>query len=134
MIESLDLKNFKRHALTELKLSRITVLVGPNGSGTTSVLDEPHLLSGLDRPEGPPLGPRFRMALVARRQANVRAVCLGAQGHSDGEARALTLRLTHNEHDVWNGQIEVVGGSEIGARGFEPDFDLPRVGQDGYWP
>lgn len=38
MITSLRLQNFKGHADTTVSLGRLTVLVGPNGSGKTSVL------------------------------------------------------------------------------------------------
>jgi len=38
MIESLRLQNFKGHRDTTIEFGRLTVLVGPNGSGKTSVL------------------------------------------------------------------------------------------------
>lgn len=38
MIEALEIENFKCHRNTRLEFGRITVLVGPNGSGKTSVL------------------------------------------------------------------------------------------------
>ncbi|HRI72382.1 MAG TPA: AAA family ATPase, partial [Polyangium sp.] len=39
MIDSIRIQDFKGHRDTALKLGRLTVLVGPNGSGKTSVLE-----------------------------------------------------------------------------------------------
>lgn len=39
MIHSIRIQDFKGHRDTTVKLGRLTVLVGPNGSGKTSVLD-----------------------------------------------------------------------------------------------
>lgn len=47
MIERLRLQNFKGHRDTTVELGRLTVLVGPNGSGKTSVLQGLRLLSQL---------------------------------------------------------------------------------------
>ncbi len=47
MIESLRLQNFKGHRDTTIELGRLTVLVGPNGSGKTSVLQALQILSQL---------------------------------------------------------------------------------------
>lgn len=44
MIDHVTLSNFKSHETTTLDLSRLTVLVGPNGSGKTSVLQALHLM------------------------------------------------------------------------------------------
>ena len=47
MITSVRLQNFKAHRDTTVELGRFTVLVGPNGSGKTSVLQALWLLSRL---------------------------------------------------------------------------------------
>lgn len=47
MIETLRLKNFRSHAETTVELGRLTVLVGANGSGKSSVLEALGLLSRL---------------------------------------------------------------------------------------
>ena len=39
MIESIRIQDFKGHRDTSVRLGRLTVLVGPNGSGKTSVLE-----------------------------------------------------------------------------------------------
>ncbi len=47
MITNISLKNFKGHTNTSIDLGRITVLVGKNGAGKTSVLQSLHYLSML---------------------------------------------------------------------------------------
>ncbi|GAB6040447.1 AAA family ATPase [Endothiovibrio diazotrophicus] len=42
MIDSIQLQDFKNHRDTRIKLGRLTLLVGPNGSGKTSVLQAIH--------------------------------------------------------------------------------------------
>jgi ABC-type branched-subunit amino acid transport system ATPase component len=52
MITSIKLQNFKGHLETFVPLGRLTVLVGPNGTGKTSVLQALQLLTRL-KEEGP---------------------------------------------------------------------------------
>lgn len=47
MIETLRLQNFRSHAATTMKLDRLTVLVGRNGAGKTSILRALHCISWL---------------------------------------------------------------------------------------
>ncbi|TKD07345.1 AAA family ATPase [Polyangium fumosum] len=47
MIESLRLQNFKGHRDTTIEFGRLTVLVGPNGSGKTSVIQALGVLTRL---------------------------------------------------------------------------------------
>jgi energy-coupling factor transporter ATP-binding protein EcfA2 len=51
MIHKLTLRNFKGIESTELNLERLTVIVGPNASGKTSVLQAMHLLLALANPK-----------------------------------------------------------------------------------
>ncbi len=44
MIERIELRNFKSHVHTAVDLGRLTLLVGPNSSGKTSLLEALHLL------------------------------------------------------------------------------------------
>jgi hypothetical protein len=50
MITKLHLRNFKGVQRGEVPLSRVTVLVGPNGSGKTTVLEALFLAHGLSQP------------------------------------------------------------------------------------
>lgn len=50
MIQSVRLKNFKGHRETEIPLGRLTMLVGDNASGKTSVLEALAILSSLGGP------------------------------------------------------------------------------------
>ncbi|MFL5349304.1 MAG: AAA family ATPase, partial [Hyalangium sp.] len=50
MIHRLTLKNFKGIESAELDLERLTVIVGPNASGKTTVLQALHLLLALSNP------------------------------------------------------------------------------------
>jgi energy-coupling factor transporter ATP-binding protein EcfA2 len=49
MIEKIAVTNFKCHAHTEIELGRVTALVGPNGSGKTSLLQAIYILNQLVR-------------------------------------------------------------------------------------
>jgi predicted ATPase len=54
MLTSIRLQDFKGHRDTLVPLGRFTLLVGPNGSGKTSVLDALWLQSELARPSASP--------------------------------------------------------------------------------
>jgi len=51
MIDKLTLQNFKGIESAEIELERLTVIVGPNASGKTSVLQALHLLSQMANPD-----------------------------------------------------------------------------------
>lgn len=51
MIHKLILKNFKGIESAELDLERLTVIVGPNASGKTTILQALHLLLELTNPD-----------------------------------------------------------------------------------
>lgn len=53
MIEKVLVTNFKSHAQTEIELGRVTALVGPNGSGKTSLLQAVYVLNHFLRQEVP---------------------------------------------------------------------------------
>ena len=70
MIHSLEIHNFKNLRNLEMDLEPLTVLVGANGSGKTSVLEAIHLaVQRRGRPHGKALQGRaaLRLAVHARR-------------------------------------------------------------------
>lgn len=73
MIHTLHLRNFKGIEAADLSFERFTVLVGPNASGKTSVLQALDLLSALSNP-------RVDRSLVIQRHGGVTA--LGRNGEA----------------------------------------------------
>lgn len=138
MISRLCLQNYKRHANTEITLAPLTVLVGPNGSGKTSVLEALHLLSGLDKADlvGEPQRPS--PSLKVRRVAGVSTMRLGAYGASQSETRTLVMDLVRMPHNGWEGSTTSHGGVQQLPDGAGTltvvRSDLPFVGPLGYWP
>lgn len=55
MIEEIHLKNFKLHRDTNLKFGKITLFIGPNNSGKSSVIHAMQMLSRSFKSEKPPL-------------------------------------------------------------------------------
>ncbi len=62
MIEKISVTNFKSHAQTEIKIGRVTALVGPNGCGKTSVLLAIQTLNNLAKPII--LGESFNLEII----------------------------------------------------------------------
>jgi predicted ATPase len=83
MITGLDLRNFKGHRRTGVRLGRFTMLVGDNASGKSSVLEALAILGGLA--SGPvPAMTRFGLAqdIVRRSQTRMRLSATSATGGS----------------------------------------------------
>jgi predicted ATPase len=72
MITSIQLRNFKGHRDTIVQLGQLTVLVGPNGSGKTSVLQALGLMAQLmDNPPGNVLCGHLDPRDLIRRESTV---------------------------------------------------------------
>ncbi|UQA62270.1 AAA family ATPase [Polyangium aurulentum] len=95
MIERLRLQNFKGHRDTTVELGRLTVLVGPNGSGKTSVLQALDLLHTLVWPKLP--GHRLPMVDSFFRGEHSAPLTMDADGVVDGTPWALAVKLTRGE-------------------------------------
>lgn len=90
MIDTLVLENFKRHAATAVPLSPLTVLVGPNGSGKTSVLEALHLLGELyEKAPDEVFSGSKRIDAISRSKANVATFGLEVVGTKDQEPRRI---------------------------------------------
>jgi predicted ATPase len=97
MITGLNLLNFKGHARTGVRLGRLTMLVGDNASGKSSVLEALAILGGLG--SGPlPAITQFGLAqdVVRRSQTQMR---LSATSASGGTVR-LEVETTDQQSQV----------------------------------
>lgn len=100
MIHRLTLKNFKGIESAELDLERLTVIVGPNASGKTTVLQALHLLLALSDPN------TVRSELIAqyggatalhRRGSQDEAAIIKALGQWRNQSGTLQMVLTPAE-------------------------------------
>lgn len=88
MIERISFQNFKALRDVTVPLAPLTLIVGPNASGKTSILEGMHHLSQLA--EAPP-GAAFCLKLAAQRhrstesQKTIRITLVGTWGESAGE-------------------------------------------------
>ncbi len=93
MLEHLSLHEFKAHRSTELWFSRLTMLVGDNASGKTSVLDALALQGGLRPPFEDIRRGAWSIPNLLRRGAPSNRITLLSGGTRDNEAWTSTLRL-----------------------------------------
>lgn len=94
MITSIRLQNFKGHRDTVVPLSRFSVLVGPNGSGKTSVLEALWLQSQLvRRPAVKVLAGDWAAEDLLRRGAEGSSV-LGSTGTQQGKEWSAATEIT----------------------------------------
>lgn len=99
MIRTVSLENFKAHARTTLELGRLTVLVGPNGVGKTSVLEAVHYFSQLIKSKSP-------HELFANEREPRYLVRGGAPGLKIAEAG------TRDDGTEWTASVEVSLGAD----------------------
>ncbi len=94
MITSVTLKNYKAHRDTTIELGRFTVLVGPNGSGKTSVLEAIDKLARVARLRDDPAsafaGPGGSPRSYARGGVGVFEVGITGNAGADRTTAALT--------------------------------------------
>jgi predicted ATPase len=127
MIDRLILKNFKGIESADLDLERLTVIVGPNASGKTSVLQALHLLLALANPT------TVRRQLweqhggitaLHRRGSKNDAVLIQAFGRWQEQPGTLQMSLVPTEYQWTNnprGFITTVQGNVGG------EFEIPEV-------
>lgn len=94
MITDLALENFKAHRSTRLALKQLTMLVGDNGSGKTSVLEAIRLPDQL-RPGAQPIA----VGEMMRRDAS--HMTLSFEGNTSGKPWATTFQIEAiNRNDI----------------------------------
>lgn len=100
MIESLRLQNFKGHRDTTVDLGRLTVLVGPNGSGKTSLLQALGVLRDIvdDAPVSVLSGNRAPKNLLTRNHEG--PIKLSAVGRIGGEPWHADLTVELSKADA----------------------------------
>jgi energy-coupling factor transporter ATP-binding protein EcfA2 len=100
MINSLHVRNFKGIRRADIGLERLTVIVGPNASGKTSILEGLHYLSDLGTIESQGLfNDRRDPLLLHRRGAIAEKMELSCSG-SRGEAR-IRIAPPNGSSDPW---------------------------------
>ncbi len=102
MIDSIRIQDFKGHRDTALKLGRLTVLVGPNGSGKTSVLEALELQQRLATSDTRRVF-RGNQAFEDLRRARAERIVLGSRGRSRDDSFSLDLDISgpHNMQIQW---------------------------------
>lgn len=139
MIHKLSLKNFKGIEAAELRLEPLTVIVGPNASGKTSVLQALALLSQLVSPEAQ----RERViqqygGMPAIKRSKEAHVSIQVEGVWQGKPGAQHMEVTTTEHPFEAGSFNLMGikGSwggtsfEIPAASYSPRGQLRKSHRD----
>jgi predicted ATPase len=146
-ITSVRLQNFKAHRDTMVPLGRLTVLVGPNGSGKTSVLEALRALAAYIGTPGPMLMGDQTPADVRHRGSSEPST-LTAQGASQGKSWTVVLKFddprpsltaTYGKEDVTEEPRRVPYGTTVLhqfdaakiAAGAVPEVSLSPVAPDG---
>jgi len=86
MINKVEFRNFKALRDLSLDLERLTVLVGPNGSGKTSILEGLHCLAEFGCEEAIEVSPQVRIPLDVRTSGadgSISLCCLGEEAKKE---------------------------------------------------
>lgn len=140
MIEQLVLHEFKAHRATELHFSRLTMLVGDNASGKSSVLDALALQGSLRPPFEDILRGAWSISNLIRRGAPSHRSTLVSSGTHGGDDWTTTLHLVQTDEQKYTieasaqaGQLKYeasANGERQGDRlgfGYSGDWDLIRT-------
>jgi len=121
-LEHLSLHEFKAHRSTELRFSRLTMLVGDNASGKTSVLDALALQGALRPPLEDVLRGAWSIPNLLRRGASSNRITLVSSGSRGAEVWTSTLHLTQADEQKYAidasaqvGQLKHVANARQGA-------------------
>jgi predicted ATPase len=126
MITQFRIENFKGHRKTDLVLERLTVLVGDNGSGKTSVLEALQLPGTLVTQPG-------AVALDELLRRGAGCMTISPSGSTRSERWTSDLTITAPEEDagphVW--WLKVEGIEAAGGFAGVADFPLPPLEEGG---
>lgn len=129
MIQKLILQNFKGIESADIELERLTVIVGPNASGKTSVLQALHLLMGLSNPatvRSELLGEHGGAAALRRRGGKEAETLLQVSG--TWRDRPGTLQMQLSSPEGWQGHLLQVKGTWD-----QSEFEIPQVDPTTVW-
>ena len=126
LLHYIEIENFKAFGERQrVELDHPTVLIGPNNSGKTTVIQALALWSQIvktwsdERPQGSGEVEINRMAIAAIAVQRIRLLWNDALPSRDGDGRSNRIRLTVGGH--WNGQVRPVGVS------------IRNLGQEAIW-
>jgi predicted ATPase len=130
-LEHLSLHEFKAHRSTELRFSRLTMLVGDNASGKTSVLDALALQGALRPPFEEVLRGAWSIPNLLRRGASSNRITLASGGTRGNDAWTSTLHLIQANEQ--NYEIEAL--AQVGQSRYEAtaNGDRQGFGHGGHW-
>jgi predicted ATPase len=112
MIDRFALRDFKAHRATELELGRLTVLVGDNASGKTSVLDALALQGSIRPPIDDILRGAWSIPNLLRRGASSNQIALESSGIRGPEVWSTQLHLTLTSEQMCEVNISAQMGLE----------------------
>ena len=122
MIDHVELKDFKGHRHTRVPLGRLTLLVGDNASGKTSVLDALALLASMSpAPVSALIGEQSPGDLLRRGSAG--PIVLATRGAAAGAASQLVVSIAQDKKPgstevIWNLRLQgVFRGQGFGTQG-----------------
>jgi energy-coupling factor transporter ATP-binding protein EcfA2 len=124
MIHKLTLQNFKGIESAEISFERLTVLVGPNASGKTSVLQALDLLSGFADPDTP----RSRViqqygGLPAIKRGTRTNLLVRAEGEWERKPSSLRMDLKATGQQLSDGPQHVL---EVTGQWGDQTFEVPE--------
>ncbi len=128
MIEKVEFRNFKALRDVSLDLERFTVLVGPNASGKTSVLEGLYYLSefGQKRPENWTQPNRLPLCLRSAGADNDMTL----RGSGEPGTLSLTLGTQRASFSAWSREGEPLGSTSSSSSGEMHDGDDSVVASD----
>ncbi len=136
MIDQLELTNFKGHRETTVRFRPLTVLVGPNGSGKTSVLEALSLLSrALQGNEDEGLVGAGRLDDLLRHDESASSFAMQVTGDDAGVTQRVSVDAALREGTATSGRWETRLTINDAAYVFADAMPVAVVhASETYWP